>query len=127
VTSHNQRSNSFSVICHASFVGLDNGYVKILLPNRIGLLLPIVANHEGIINLHEQIQPKSSNVGANKTPRSHHAGNHAKWNMDHPMHSNIYMMDSDPIESYTLTCKMPRSGKLPRLSYNVRGSCRLDY
>jgi hypothetical protein len=23
--------------------------------------------------------------------------------MDHPMHSNIYMMDSDPIESYALT------------------------
>jgi hypothetical protein len=53
VTSHNQRSNSFSVICHASSVGLDNGYVKILPPNRIGLLL---ANHGGIINLYvEQI------------------------------------------------------------------------
>jgi hypothetical protein len=42
---------------------LDNGYVKILLPNRIGLLLEIngrlglriVANHGGIITLHEQI------------------------------------------------------------------------
>jgi hypothetical protein len=33
--------------------------------------------------------------------------------MDHPMHSKMYMIDSDPIKSYTLTCKMPRSGKLP--------------
>jgi hypothetical protein len=39
--------------------------------------------------------------------------------MDHPMYSNMYMMDSDPIESYTLTCKMTRSGKLPQLSYNA--------
>jgi hypothetical protein len=30
------------------------------------------------------------------------------------------MVDSDPIESYALTCKMPRSGKLPRLSYKVK-------
>jgi hypothetical protein len=39
VTSHNQRSNSFSIICQASSVWLENGYMKILQPNRIGLLL----------------------------------------------------------------------------------------
>jgi hypothetical protein len=50
---------------------------------------------------------------ANKRPRSRHEGNPAERNMDHPMHSKMYMIDSDPIESYTLTCKMPRSGKLP--------------
>jgi hypothetical protein len=43
---------------------------------------------------------KSSNVKANKTPRSRHAGNPAKRNMGHPMHSKMYVMDSDPIESY---------------------------
>jgi hypothetical protein len=96
---------------------------------RLGLR--IVANHGGIINLNEQIHSTfalktSSNVRANK-PRSRHAGNPAERNMDHPMHSNMCMVDGDPIESDTLTCEMPRSGNLPRLSYNVRLSCRLDY
>jgi hypothetical protein len=74
----------------------------------------------------EQIQPtfalkKSSNVRANKTPCSRHAGNPAERNMDHPMHSNMYMMESDPIESYRCYAlsadlrhrSITRLGKLP--------------
>jgi hypothetical protein len=34
--------------------------------------------------------------------KTRHAGNPAERNMDHPMHSNMYMMDSDPIESHVL-------------------------
>jgi hypothetical protein len=108
--------------CHLS-CKLDNGYVKILPPNRIGLLLanqwtsrptdcskpwryyyPPWANIAHIC---------IKNVRTNKTPCSRHAGNPAERNMDRPMHSKMYMIDSDLIESNTLTCKMPRSGKLP--------------
>jgi hypothetical protein len=101
---------------------LDNGYVKILLPNRIGLVLanqwtsrPTDCSkswryyYPPWANIAHICIKKSSNVRSNKTPRSCHAGNPAERNMDHPMH----MIDSDPIERYTLTCKMPRLGKLP--------------
>jgi hypothetical protein len=92
---------------------------------RLGLR--IVANHGGIINLNEQIQPtfavkKSSNVRADIRVMQEILPSRI-WTIQ----CNMYMMESDPIESYTLTCKMPRSDKLPRFSYNVRGSCRLDY
>jgi hypothetical protein len=62
---------------------------------RLGLR--IVANHGGIINPHEQIQltfalKKSSNVRANKTPRSRHAGHHCRTEYG-PSNAQQYIHD----------------------------------
>jgi hypothetical protein len=120
VKSHNQRSNSFSIICNAGWImdmwrfcrpiGSDccwNQWTSTDCSKSWRYYYPPWAN---IVHI---CIKKSSNVRVNKIPRSRHAGNPSERNMDHPMHSKMYMIDSDPIESYTLTCKMPRSDKLP--------------